>query len=364
MAEFPRAYPEPDLGVFVQKVIVVFLFGAIAFALKQLAELAILLFGAVLIAIGLRSAARQISRLTRLSEGPSLALAIFAIVAIFGSTIWVFGYVIGSQMDELAKQIPQGLRLAADRIQSHPYGRYLLDQARGVGVASATGWAATSVTSFVRSLIHAAGYIAVSCIVAVYLAAQPDQYRKLVLRMVPQSFVPRVEQLFDRSGDALRRWLVGQLAVMAAIGTLSGIGLWVLGIDAPLALGLVGGLLCFVPYLGAILAAVPATLVALTQGPMQAALVILMYVGVHFIEGNFITPLVQAEATSLPPVISLVSIIAFAALLGPSAVLVAVPMALFVLVALDVLYVETVLGSPPGSEGVGIAPRDDLKRSA
>jgi len=57
---------------------------------------------------------------------------------------------------------------------------------------------------------------------------------------------------------------------MAFIGTLSRVGLWVLGIGAAFALGLVGGLLCFVPYVGAVLAAVLATLVALTQEPLQA----------------------------------------------------------------------------------------------
>lgn len=363
MAEFPPVYPDRRLATFAQKVAIVFIFGAVALALKQLAELAILVFGAILIAIGMRAAACQISRMTRLSESASLAIVIFVIVAIFGFAIWLFGYVIGSQMDELAKQIPQGLRLAAARIQSHPYGRYLLDQARDLGAVNATGWAAASVTRVARTLIHAAGYIAVSCIVAVYLAAQPDRYAKLVLRMIPRAFVPRVQQLFDRARDALRRWLVGQLVVMAAVGTLSGLGLWALGVEAPFVLGLIGGLLCFVPYIGAIMAAVPATLVALTQGPLQAALVVLMYMGVHFIEGNFITPLVQAEATSLPPVVSLISIIAFAALLGPSAVLVAVPMALLVLVALDVLYVEPVLGSSPASDDVGVGPRD-LKQSA
>ena len=127
---------------------------------------------------------------------------------------------------------------------------------------------------------------------------------------------------------------------MAVIGTLSGVGLWALGIEAAFALGLAGGLLCFIPYVGAVLAAVPAILVAQAQGPIYAFSVVLMYVGVHFVEGNFITPLVQAEATALPPVLSLVSIVAFSVLIGPSAVLVAAPLTLFLIVMVDVLYVE------------------------
>jgi predicted PurR-regulated permease PerM len=85
------------------------------------------------------------------------------------------------------------------------------------------------------------------------------------------------------------------------VGILSGLGLWALGIEAALVLGLVGGMLSFVPYIGAVITAVPATLFALAQGPSYAVAVIAMYIAVHFIEGNFITPIIQSEATSLPP---------------------------------------------------------------
>jgi predicted PurR-regulated permease PerM len=108
-----------------------------------------------------------------------------------------------------------------------------------------------------------------------------------------------------------------------------------------------GGLLCFIPFVGAILAAVPATLMALTQGPAYAIAVICMYGFVHFVEGDFITPMVQAKATSFPPVLALLSTLAFSILLGPIGVLLAAPLTLFMLVALEVLYVQEGLGEPP-----------------
>jgi predicted PurR-regulated permease PerM len=148
------------------------------------------------------------------------------------------------------------------------------------------------------------------------------------------------------TGDILLRWLIGQTIVMSTIGLLSGIGLWLLGIEAPFALGLMGGLLCFIPYIGAILAAVPATLVALTQGPIYAASVIVMYALVHLVEGNFITPMVQAEATSLPPVLAILSTVAFSLLFGPSGVLLAAPLTLFLMVVVEELYVREGLGDP------------------
>jgi predicted PurR-regulated permease PerM len=364
MDAFPSRRSDPDLGAFAKRVLLVFLFAAIALALRQLAELAIVLFGAILLAIGLRTATRLVVRTTKLADAFGLVIVVLLIFVAFSAAFWFFGSIIDTQIDELTRQVPQGLQLFFDRVQSHPYTRYVLEQARGLDVAGATGWVATTLANFARTLVQGLGYAVVSLFVAIYLAAQPQQYRRLVLRLIPLGYASRAEKLFDKTGDVLRRWLIGQLVVMAVIGTLSGIALWALGIDAPFALGLVGGLLCFIPYVGAVVAAVPATLVALTQGPGYALAVILMYIGVHFVEGNFITPMVQAEATQLPPVFSLLSIIAFGILLGPSSVLVAAPLTLFLMVAVDVLYVEPGFGridAPSGAASGEVG--EDLKKS-
>ncbi len=115
-------------------------------------------------------------------------------------------------------------------------------------------------------------------------------------------------------------------------------------------LGLVGGLMSFVPYIGSVITAVLAALFALAQGPYYAAAVIVMYIGVHFIEGNFITPLIQAEATSLPPALTLLSVISCALLFGPSAAFLAAPLALFAITVIEVLYEEPLIDREKGGE--------------
>ena len=252
-----------------------------------------------------------------------------------------------------------------DRLTANPYGRLFLEQVRGMDVTGATGWATSTATAAVGAITTGLGYAVVTFFVAIYLAAQPHRYRHLCMRLVPQAHHLTTEGLFDAIADTLQRWLAGQLVVMCTIGLLTGIGLWLLGIEAAFALGLMGGLLCFIPFVGAILAAVPATLVALTQGPIYAAYVILMYLGVHFIEGNFITPMVQAEATALPPVLAILSTVAFSLLFGPAGVLLAAPLTLLLLVAVEVLYVQQGLGEPPeaqASNGGPPSPEDGTER--
>jgi predicted PurR-regulated permease PerM len=336
--------PDPALGQFVRRVALALLLAGLALALWRLAALAIILFGAMLMAIGLRAATRAIGKVARIGDAASLVLAIVGATALVGLAFWLFGSIIAGQIDELKRLVPTGLDLSAKLIETNRLARHAFEQARELDVAGVTGRAALLLAGLVRSLATAVGYVAIMLIGAVYLAAQPALYRRLLTQAVPPAYRPRANLLFDRCELLLRRWLVGQSVVMVAVGLLSGIGLWLLGVDAALALGLLSGLMSFVPYVGAALSAVPAILVALNQGPIYVLWVALLYVGVHVIEGYVVSPLVQAEATALPPVVSLVSIIFFGVLFGPAAVLLAAPLTLFLSVVLQTLYIEPMNG--------------------
>ncbi len=242
---------------------------------------------------------------------------------------------------------PAGFRLVMAWMTDTPYGRQLLDQVRGANMMGATGWATSMVTSLGGLVSTGLAYTVIALFVAIYLAAQPERYRHLCLRLVPPPQRATAEGLFGMIGSVLQRWLVGQMVVMLTIGVLSGLGLWLLGIEAAFALGLMGGLLCFIPFVGAILAAVPATLVAMTQGPVYAVSVVGMYIAVHVIEGNVITPMVQAEATAFPPVLAILCTVAFSVLMGPLGVLLAAPLTLVLLALVEVLYVQHGLGEAP-----------------
>ncbi len=320
---------------------------ALAAALWQLTDILVLLFGAILLAIGLCAAAGLVSKHTGLRRSFALA-GVFALgLCIFGAALWVFGSTVAAQLDDVIQAAPAGFKLFMAWMNSHAYGRQLLDQVRGANVVGATSWATSIVAATAGLITRGLGYAVIVLFVAIYLAAQPERYRHLCLRLVPPAHRPTAEHLFGVVGQMLQRWLVGQLVVMVTIGMLTGIGLWLMGIEAAFALGLMGGLLCFIPFAGAILAAIPATLVALTQGPIYAASVICMYVGVHFIEGNFITPMVQAEATSFPPVLAILSTVSFSVLFGPLGVLLAAPLTLLLMAVVEILYVQNSLGETP-----------------
>jgi predicted PurR-regulated permease PerM len=182
--------------------------------------------------------------------------------------------------------------------------------------------------------------LAIVLFVAVYVAADPDTYRQGLLRLVPPASRPRAEEVLARLGATLQRWLIGQLIAMVTIGTAVAVGLTLLGVPLALALGLLAGLLNFVPYLGPVLAFVPAALLALTEGVPTLLWVLGLYALIQALESYVVTPLIQQQAVALPPALIILAQVLLAVTVGWLGLLLATPLTAAVVVVIDMLYVE------------------------
>jgi predicted PurR-regulated permease PerM len=138
----------------------------------------------------------------------------------------------------------------------------------------------------------------------------------------------------------MRKWLIATLISMAIIAAMTTTGLLLLGIPAALALGLIAGLLQFVPTVGPIVSAVPAAVVALVVSPLHVLWVILLYLVTQQIESNMITPIVMRRAVDLPPALTLLTQALMTVLFGFLGLLLAVPLVAITMVLVRRLYVE------------------------
>ncbi|MGJ4941052.1 AI-2E family transporter [Bradyrhizobium sp. HKCCYLS1011] len=329
---------------FARRLLLVCLAGASLIAIWKLSEVVVLAFGAALLALLLRGLAHELGRRTGLPDHWAVLPVVTALAGSVGAIGWLFGAQISAQFSVLAKDLPQSLSEIAREFGSSSLGIWLLGRVQDVNLGTATGQAAGYIAALFGSVFRAGAYAAVLLFAAIYLAIQPMRYVEALLRLVPAKNRERSRDVLDLLGTTLRRWLVGQSVTMAVVGTLTTIGLFALGVAAPIALGMISGLFAFIPYVGPILASVSAILMAAMQGPMLAAYVIALYAGIHFIEGNLITPLVQAEAVELPPVLTLFATLVFGLLLGPFGVLLAAPLAVVLLVLVNTVYIEGLLG--------------------
>ena len=182
--------------------------------------------GLVVIAIGLRAGSDWFARSARIGNAAGLVVVVTLFLGALGAALWFFGSVAADQVDELTQQIPAGGDILLRWLRSLPYGQFVLDKAGSATASGATGWAGAMVAGVASSVVQGLGYSVVCFVVAIYLAAQPELYRKLSLRMTSADYRVKVEFLFDKTDHVFRRWLMARLVVMVAIGVMASVGLW------------------------------------------------------------------------------------------------------------------------------------------
>jgi predicted PurR-regulated permease PerM len=202
----------------------------------------------------------------------------------------------------------------------------------------------SQVTGLFSRTLNAITNFVLILFIGLYLAVTPDLYVGGLVGLVPVGRRSRARQVIQAAGHTLRWWLVGRIFSMIVIGVLSVLGLWLIGVPLALVLGLLAGLLGFIPILGPILALVPPLLLALSNSPQQALYVVLLYGGIQIVESYFLTPMVQQRAVSLPPVLTISSQLILGLLFGFMGIAMAPPLAAMGMVLVQMLYVEDTLG--------------------
>lgn len=335
-------FPEAD---FVRRVLIVVAILAGAAALYMLADILLLGFGAVLLAVVLRAIAEPLQRLTGIGPKLSLLGAGLGVLTLIVAVGVLFGSQINNQLSELIEKLPAATAALSKSEPFQSVSQLLKGSSVGNLLASALSWGSTIVGSLAT--------LFVVLIAGVYIAVDPQTYRNGLLMLFPKGAQEKVAATLNDAGDALRLWLGAQLIAMVLVGVLSGIGLALIGVPSALALGFIAGVLEFVPIVGPVMAAVPAVLLASTQGWELAAWTVVLFIVVQQIESNIIMPLVSGRAVDLPPAVGLFAVIAIGILFGPLGLLFGYPLAIVLDVAVRRLYVRETLG-----EDVAIAGKN------
>jgi predicted PurR-regulated permease PerM len=253
----------------------------------------------------------------------------------------LFGAQITAQVHTLTEALPAAWRSFEAQVRDMGFGEQLTGL---VGGTDRNG----SMSSIGRLVMSIGGGVADTLIVifgGIFLAAQPRFYTVGAIKLVPPAKRALIGEAMGDSERALRMWLRAQLIAMVAVGFATGMGLWLLGVPSALALGLLAGLLEFIPFAGPVIAAVPAILLAMVVGPDLALWTIALYIGIQQFEGNLLQPLIQQYAVDLPPVVLLFSLLGFGMLFGVLGIILAAPLTVVSYVLVKRLYVQEALGT-------------------
>ncbi len=194
-----------------------------------------------------------------------------------------------------------------------------------------------------RSGLAVAGWVANLLLIPVvtfYLLRDWDVMMSKISHLLPRNIEPKVTLWAHESDEVLGAFIKGQLLVMLALATVYAVGLWIVGVDLALLLGLLAGLASIVPYMGFLVGIVAASIAAYMQfhDPMILVWVSLVFAVGQMLEGMVLTPLMVGDKIGLHPVAVIFAIMAGGQLFGFVGVLIALPVAAVIMVFLRHLH--------------------------
>ncbi len=179
-----------------------------------------------------------------------------------------------------------------------------------------------------------------------YALADPNQRLLLpVLRIVPPERRDAYYRIFELLGERLAGWVRGTLMAMLAVGILSSLAFYLIGVPYWLLLGIVNGIAEFIPIFGPWIGGAPAVVIAGLDQPIKGLWSAVAVVAIQQIESYLITPWAMSQAARLHPLVTLFALVFFGSLFGILGILLALPLVIFWWTVIEVLWVERALGS-------------------
>lgn len=310
-----------------------------------LGEVLILIFAAALLAVGLDGLARVIAERMPVSRGWALVGVVLGIFALIIAAAGMTTTRLIQQFGRLAEAVVNSV----ERIQDWLAEQGIMDMIEELngengGVAGAMGDVAGHALTFGLSAFGAVASGIILVVLALFLAANPMLYRGGLVRLVPPDRRGMVEDTLSAQAHALRWWFLGQLVSMVLLGVTVSLGLLVLGIELWFALGVLTALLTFIPFIGPLIATVPIVAVGFAEGTQTGLIVLVGYIVIQNIEGNVVVPLIQQKAVHLAPALLISVQVLLSLLFGVAGLIIAAPLTVVAMIAVQKLWVEHTLG--------------------
>lgn len=269
----------------------------------------LVIFGAMVFAAMLDGGARLFARILPIGRNLRLALVIVLTIAFI---VWLFWFA-GSQISQQAAQLPALIAEQSSRfiawLQTKGFaasqddvGKLFGTFASGVGI----------VTRAIGGILGAGATLLLVVTIGLYLAFEPRLYERGLAWVLPQDARGEFFVTADRMAFTLRRLMAGRLVGMAFEGVFTFLMLFFYGVPMAALLGIITGLLAFIPNLGAIVSGILMVLVGFSGGPEMGIYTIIVYFVVQTIDGNIVVPLIARRTVDLAPAL----VLAFQLIMG------------------------------------------------
>lgn len=309
-----------------------------AYYLPPVVSILLLFFAGTVLAVALDAIVTSADRWLPGGRGIGVLAMVVIVAVVAAGLTWVIVPPLIAQAPDLVRNLPAAWETLLGRLENHALLRPLRQQ-----LGAPEQWIeSTGLLGRVRDVLSGTFDILFNVFVVVfigiYLAIAPERYSRVALYPLKTRRRREVQELLAELGRELRFWLAGRAVSMITVGILTGVGLWLLGIPWAFTLALIAGLLSFVPYLGPILALVPALLIAFANSAAMMLSVVLLYTFIQVLESYVVTPLIHDRTSAIPPALLLTVQLLGGVFGGVLGVLLAAPLAVVAATTYRMLY--------------------------
>jgi predicted PurR-regulated permease PerM len=327
----PAEFRDPLVRREMQKAAVWFGIGLAIVGVIALGQPLLLIIGGAIFAVFLDGGVRLLGRFLPIPRGWRLVLVLILGFGFLGWVFWFAGTTIAAQFEALRDVV------------TAQFNR-LMDSAASLGLVDAepTNWRSQllggvgRLTSAVGSVIGGVASVIAMIVIGIFLASEPRLYDRGIAWMLPLRNRAGFYRIAEHVGFTLRRLLFGRLIAMVFEGVFTWFMLWIGGVPMAGLLGLVTGVLAFIPNIGAITSGILMIAVGFSASYGQGIWCIIVYFLVHNIDAYVVVPFVARRTVDLAPAVLLAMQLLMAALFGILGVLFADP----ILATLKVVLVD------------------------
>jgi predicted PurR-regulated permease PerM len=292
----------------------------------------LIIFGGLVFAALLDGGVRLLGRVLPIGRGWRLLIVCLLTIAFLLGTF----YLAGVQISEQVMQLRSTVETQAMRATGWLSAQGLMPGASDLSGLSRQALSSVGrVTSWVGTAVGALTTLFMIMVIGLFVAMDPRVYDRGLQWMVPEADRPEFALTVNRMGRTLRRLLAGRLLGMAFEGVLVAIALWIVGVPMALILGILTGLLAFIPNIGAFISGGLMVAVGFSAGMHIGVLAIVVYVVVQTFDGYVVIPMVAKRTVDLPPALTLGTQILASALFGILGLALADPMTAMVKTAME-----------------------------
>ena len=351
----PIFRPRPEDQAFLRRLAYLIAVAALLIVFWRAGHLLMLAFGSLLGAAAFRATASLYHRIGVRHRALALGLGIVTCLGVLGLMAYLLTVQFGTQLAGMIDDLPQTIDAIEAALSRTPVGEAVVRAAQAA-------LAGSTIADRLGDLAAGAGEVALNFLIvligAMFIAVDTGPYKRGMLLLTPPSARPAMQRAIGEMSLALRLWLKAKILTMSVMAVLIGFSLYVAGVDNYIALGLLGGISEFVPYVGPALAMLPAIGIAAAQGGNVLAYALIGFVVVRVIEAWLLTPLVNREVVSIPPALTLFVILGAGAVFGVYGLFFAGALLVVLFVGVREIYLRDTLG-----EDVEGVPRPVKRRA-